>query len=238
MPIRIPLHLSSYIPGQLELPTFATHATIELGYLAVVFGIQSFMKQHQPYKVVTLFRAYNILLCIGSALLLGFLHVYHHYMTAALAYHGFDAQVPGSWSIIMINLAVHVVMYYYYYAAAGGARFWWKKHLTTVQITQFVIDILLILHGGYNNYAYNYNRRLPHWGNCAAGNFRGGTIPGAILASLIFLSYLALFINYYNQTYKKPSSTHDYANAQNHSTRSRMNGTGYDTSIASHFASN
>lgn len=57
-------------------------------------------------------------------------------------------------------------MYYYYYATAGGAKIWvsmsirqfpvetrayfklisapqWKKYLTTMQITQFVIDLLV-----------------------------------------------------------------------------------------------
>lgn len=52
---------------------------------------------------------------------------------------------------------------YYYYATAGGARFWvsssggamisvseltrtsqWKKYLTTLQITQFIIDICIV----------------------------------------------------------------------------------------------
>jgi len=33
---------------------------------------------------------------------------------------------------------------YYYYATAGGRRIWWKKYLTTMQITQFVIDLFVV----------------------------------------------------------------------------------------------
>jgi len=54
---------------------------------------------------------------------------------------------------------------YYYYATAGGAKLWvwqyslfgcltmpliffqWKKYLTTMQITQFVIDISVVYFG-------------------------------------------------------------------------------------------
>jgi fatty acid elongase 3 len=39
-------------------------------------------------------------------------------------------------------------MYYYYWATAGGRKIWWKKYLTTMQITQFVIDLIAIYFSG------------------------------------------------------------------------------------------
>ncbi|OXB50789.1 hypothetical protein ASZ78_009163 [Callipepla squamata] len=43
----------------------------------------------------------------------------------------------------MINSMVHVVMYFYYGLSAAGPAFqkylWWKKHITAIQLAQFVI---------------------------------------------------------------------------------------------------
>lgn len=33
---------------------------------------------------------------------------------------------------------------YYYFATAGGRRIWWKKYLTSLQITQFIIDLFAV----------------------------------------------------------------------------------------------
>jgi hypothetical protein len=65
---------------------------------------------------------------------------------------------PQQWVVIVLNLTVHVIMYYYYYATAGGAKIWvclcspcfppltfqWKRYLTTMQITQFIIDLFVV----------------------------------------------------------------------------------------------
>lgn len=34
--------------------------------------------------------------------------------------------------------------YYYYFMTAAGYKIWWKKYLTTLQITQFVIDLFTV----------------------------------------------------------------------------------------------
>jgi hypothetical protein len=132
---------------------------------------------------------------------LQFLHVFHHSATALLCYTQLNGKTSISWSVITLNLAVHVVMYYYYYATAGGAKFWWKKYLTTMQITQFVIDLGLVYFGTYERMAFNYYPTLPHLGNCA------GSENAAIFGCALLTSYLGLFINFYFQTYKKPAST-------------------------------
>ncbi|KZW02185.1 GNS1/SUR4 membrane protein, partial [Exidia glandulosa HHB12029] len=75
---------------------------------------------------------------------LAFLHVFHHSATALLCFTQLNGRTSVSWVVIVLNLAVHVVMYYYYYATAGGRRFWWKKYLTTMQIVQFVIDLFAV----------------------------------------------------------------------------------------------
>ncbi|TCD71535.1 hypothetical protein EIP91_008916 [Steccherinum ochraceum] len=129
---------------------------------------------------------------------LAFLHVFHHSATALLCYSQLEGRTSVSWVPITLNLAVHVVMYYYYYATAGGARIWWKKYLTTMQITQFVIDLFAVYFGTYSYYAATYYTHLPHLGTCA------GTEYAALFGCGLLSSYLVLFINFYIQTYKAP----------------------------------
>jgi len=130
-----------------------------------------------------------------------FLHVFHHSATALLCFAQLNGRTSISWAVISLNLAVHVVMYYYYYATAGGAKIWWKKYLTTMQITQFVIDLGLVYFGTYSHMVATYFAdTLPFIGNCAGGE--GAAIFGCVLLT----SYLGLFINFYFQTYKKPTA--------------------------------
>lgn len=37
-----------------------------------------------------------------------------------------------------------IEQYYYYFMTAAGYKIWWKKYLTTLQITQFVIDLFTV----------------------------------------------------------------------------------------------
>jgi len=128
---------------------------------------------------------------------LSFLHVFHHSTTAILTFAQFEARFSGSWSVICLNLAVHVVMYYYYFATAGGANIWWKKHLTTMQIVQFVFDIFLFGFGMYQHFAFTYWPYLPHLGDCA------GDAKFAVFGCALIASFLGLFANFYLQTYMK-----------------------------------
>lgn len=52
-----------------------------------------------------------------------------------------------SWTVITLNLLVHVIMYYYYWATAAGYKIWWKRYVTVMQITQFILDLGLVYFG-------------------------------------------------------------------------------------------
>ncbi|KAL0581608.1 Fatty acyl-CoA elongase/Polyunsaturated fatty acid specific elongation enzyme [Marasmius crinis-equi] len=151
---------------------------------------------------------------------LAFLHVFHHSATALLCYSQLEGKTSISWTVITLNLAVHVLMYYYYYATAGGARIWWKKYLTMMQIIQFVIDLFLVYFGTYSHFVTNYySKHLPTVGDCAGGE------NAALFGCGLLSSYLLLFINFYFQTYKKPSGRSGKG-ASNGSANGHANGNG------------
>ncbi|KAJ7597038.1 GNS1/SUR4 membrane protein [Mycena floridula] len=266
VPISLPRHLYSYVPGQTPLSTTPSVVAALISYLVIIFGVQAYMKDKEPQKLNTLFQAHNVFLSSGSLLLLvlmleeivpigwkngifsamcdeqswtknmeffyminyyfkylelldtvflafkkkplAFLHVFHHSATALLCYSQLNGKTSISWTVIILNLAVHVLMYYYYYATAGGAKIWWKKYLTMMQIIQFVIDLFVVYFGTYQHFAHTYWRHLPHVRNCA------GSETAAVFGCLLLTTYLGLFINFYLQTYKKPRSTKANGSAQ------------------------
>ncbi|CAL8108644.1 unnamed protein product [Orchesella dallaii] len=71
------------------------------------------------------------------------LHVIHHGIMPMSVWFGVKF-TPGGHSTFfgLLNTFVHIIMYVYYMLAALGPEYqkylWWKKHLTTVQIIQFI----------------------------------------------------------------------------------------------------
>lgn len=95
----------------------------------------------------------------------------------------------------------------------------WKKYLTTMQIVQFLIDLVAVYFGSayhmrslpcqtdtdqYIAYSYfvatYWSGKFPAYGTCA------GTPGAAVFGCVLLTSYLGLFINFYIQTYKKPTA--------------------------------
>ncbi|XP_037782502.1 elongation of very long chain fatty acids protein-like isoform X1 [Penaeus monodon] len=75
------------------------------------------------------------------------LHVCHHSLMPVSMWYGVRYQ-PGGHNTLMglLNSFVHVVMYGYYLLAAMGPKvrpyLWWKKHVTTLQMVQFITVIV------------------------------------------------------------------------------------------------
>ncbi|KAI9492415.1 GNS1/SUR4 family-domain-containing protein [Zychaea mexicana] len=127
---------------------------------------------------------------------LEFLHYYHHSLTMVLCYSQLVGRTSVSWVPITLNLTVHVLMYYYYFRTAAGAKIWWKRYLTTMQITQFIIDLFAVYFCTYTYFAYTYWPHLPNMGSCS------GTETSALFGCALLSSYLLLFINFYRLTYQ------------------------------------
>ncbi|CAO3675781.1 unnamed protein product [Rhizopus stolonifer] len=146
---------------------------------------------------------------------LEFLHYYHHSLTMVLCYSQLNGKTSVSWVVICLNLTVHVLMYYYYFRTAAGAKIWWKKYLTTMQITQFVVDLNIVYFCTYTYFAYTYWPHLPNMGNCA------GTESSAVFGCALLSSYLVLFINFYRMTYKAKKAARKAAATNTKDNRSK-----------------
>jgi len=122
-----------------------------------------------------------------------FLHVYHHFITVILAWISTIYVLP-QWTTVLANLTVHTFMYYYYAMAAIGRSVSWKKHMTTLQILQFVVDLGF----GLTAFGWSYYN---NW--CCIGDPRAWIFGQGIL-----LSFLILFIQFFLTTYlsEKPHS--------------------------------
>jgi len=114
-----------------------------------------------------------------------FLHCFHHFITAFLCWTALYIEIAVQWVVIVLNASVHVLMYYYYLAQTLDQDVWWKKHLTTLQIAQFVVDIIVTAPW------YYFNTKA----KCS------GSIASLIFTHSVLSSFIALFLNFYIQTY-------------------------------------
>jgi hypothetical protein len=117
-----------------------------------------------------------------------FLHVYHHSNMGLMTF-AFLKYTGGEQLIIigMMNSIVHVIMYFYYFIASLGPKYkkylGWKKHLTRIQIIQFLVMI---------SYFASVMIRQCHLHNTVT-----------FLLVLNTASFLYLFIKYYQNAYDK-----------------------------------
>eukprot|EP01083_Nonionella_stella_P066474 175062_1 len=131
-----------------------------------------------------------------------FLHLWHHAIMMYFGWLWIDAKFTvlcyGTW----LNNLIHVLMYYYYFVSTFGVRVWWKRHLTKLQIIQFILMHLLMFYWCSQCFEVKDNWR--HY-DFLYGDVRCSsnyTKPWVILVTqVVILSFLVLFAHFYYQQY-------------------------------------
>ena len=128
---------------------------------------------------------------------LTFLHVYHHLTVAIYAwYGGVDRSSVIQWFIVM-NLAVHSLMYTYFVLKGFAINIpsFVAQVITSLQLAQFAMGLLCILIAAMH---------LWLGAECYS------TKEMIVFGSIIYGSYLLLFLNFFYHRYivPRPTKTH------------------------------
>jgi len=112
-----------------------------------------------------------------------FLHYYHHIVTFIYCWYGTQYQVlinASGWWFAVMNLAVHSFMYTYYGLTAIGYYPKWNRYLTTCQILQMAVGIIILF--------------------VSLGCEKQSTFD-FVFGFVMYLSYLVLFLQLYFDKY-------------------------------------
>ena len=138
-----------------------------------------------------------------------FLHVIHHAVVAPLFWMFFEVAFTFHWLQALTNMFVHFFMYYYYMYSAlpKGVQnilppVGWKKHLTTMQIVQFISDLAV------TTYILMYIPRCTARFDDVLNTHPEGMMV-IMFGYFIGFLFLVLFMNFFYQTYivKKPKKS-------------------------------
>ncbi|KAI1704814.1 GNS1/SUR4 family domain-containing protein [Ditylenchus destructor] len=117
-----------------------------------------------------------------------FLHWFHHVATLNYALMSYvDKSAYNTW-IVQLNFMVHAAMYSYYFLSSCGIRLpaWFSRMLTTFQIAQFLITLVILAHVGWK---------------MAMGEKFDVTRVSYFSCLLMEISYVILFGNFFYQAY-------------------------------------
>jgi len=119
-----------------------------------------------------------------------FLHWYHHVATLNYGILSYNENTAYNTWIVWLNFTVHAFMYTYYFLSACSIRCpaWVSQMITTSQITQFLITLVILFHVGYLKLA----------------GYAVDTTWGVYLYCLAMeISYVVLFGNFFYHAYIK-----------------------------------
>ena len=115
-----------------------------------------------------------------------FLHWYHHVTVLLYCWHSYVTSSPTGVFFCAMNYGVHSIMYFYYFLMAIKIKPPWAMLITTLQISQMIVGVILTVLG------FVYVGSSP---NCwiSTENNRA--------AFCMYGSYLALFLQFFVSRY-------------------------------------
>ncbi|CAB1416016.1 unnamed protein product [Pleuronectes platessa] len=116
-----------------------------------------------------------------------FLHWYHHITVLLYSWYSYKDMVAGGGWFMTMNYAVHALMYSYYAARAAGLRVPrpFAVLITSAQMAQMAMGLTVC------GLVYGWMQQ----GDCHSH------VNNLVWASLMYLSYLLLFTNFFYHTY-------------------------------------
>ncbi|KPI98128.1 Elongation of very long chain fatty acids protein AAEL008004 [Papilio xuthus] len=114
------------------------------------------------------------------------LHIYHHTIMPIITWIGVK-YIPGGQATLtaILNSFVHIIMYGYYLVSGLGPQYrkylWWKRHLTILQLIQFVIIAI------HNVYPLLTDCNYPKWFN--------------LISVINAIAFVYMFGNFYYHSY-------------------------------------
>ena len=156
------------------------------GTLTLIYFVNYILKYYELFDTLFLILKHKSI---------SFLHGYHHPATLVLTWGQLVDSTGMQWLMIFLNLNVHTVMYFYYFINASKLYIFkpkkWKQLVTIMQILQFIIDLFAGYYGCFANRMYN---------KCI------GTPRSAAVGLFILTSYLYLFVDFFDITYKNKNN--------------------------------
>ena len=110
-----------------------------------------------------------------------FLHWYHHITVLLYCWHSYVTKTPSGLYFCVMNYGVHSVMYFYYFLMAIKIRPPWAVLVTSLQISQMMVGVVLTILG------FLFVGRP----NCWIGH------DNNMAAFLMYGSYLFLFLQFF-----------------------------------------
>ncbi|XP_076018789.1 very long chain fatty acid elongase 6-like isoform X1 [Genypterus blacodes] len=128
-----------------------------------------------------------------------FLHWYHHITVLLYSWYSYKDMVAGGGWFMTMNYTVHALMYSYYAARAAGLRVPrpFAVVITSAQIAQMVMGLTV------SGLVYRWMQQ----GDCPS------RVDNIAWATLMYLSYLLLFSNFFYQTYLRRGAASKHAKA-------------------------
>lgn len=136
-----------------------------------------------------------------------FLHVFHHVIMPFVCWAGLEGKwAMALWSSALWNSFVHILMYYYYFVSSLGYNPWWKKHLTGLQIFQFMNGLFYTWIFFYYYFSGITFSSDGHYNSLSFKQGCTGDLGTILFMSSVNTSFLLLFCKWYLDNYTQRQS--------------------------------